>query len=261
MRTMLLDFALIVLPDLLCEKSHLVAEPSSRRYDRNARGVEVIRQASILVGKLPKQHNFIGQGSLDLGYAPNPSIENDVFQAAGDFGMRDDLHQTQRHFERVAQVVFFTEDFQLGGKIRIRGGCRIKHGESPCVGKSAVLYNFSSSRCGSVTAVVRAGLVVTHLVGSFRLLNKEQLRGFRFLLRYLLLCWRSFIVRFWGFSQIELNRAKQFAIQRTAIICRALLHSFKEPFRLWRETYTRCKHVSSLSAFCYHVNPQISGAI
>lgn len=259
MRTIGLDCLYIILLDLLCKKLHLVGEPSNCRYDCNARGVEVVRHAAILVGKRPTQYDFVGEGSSDLWYEPtNQNIENDVFQAVGDFETRDDRKQSQGHFKRVAQVVFLADKFQLCDKIRIGVGCRSKHGETPFVSKSAVLYNFSSSRCGEFTAVVRAGSVRKHLVGSFRLLNKDQLRGFRFLLHNLL----HFIMRFGRFLQIELKRSQHLSVQRAAIIFRALCQRVVDVFFIFREanSYSRV-HSGNISPLLRHVNPQFFGVI
>lgn len=254
------NIASIVLPYLLCEKSHLVGEPCTSRCDRNARGCEEIGQAAILVGKLPSQHDFISEGVLDLGYAPNPSIENDVLQTIGDFGTRDDLKQTQRHFERVAQVVLLAENFQFCDKIRIGVGRRIKHsGLLGCWIESAVsmIKYHQPFVVAPSQRLVRTGSVYQHAFSPFRLLN--SLRGFGFSLHYLLLSRLYFIVRLGRILEKVFYRAQDFVIERSVIIQCTLIECSMQIFCFVREAKCKLSHAVSVTANSRFVNPRFSG--
>lgn len=179
--------------------------------------------------------------------------------------LADSQNKVNRYFNGVTSPVGQANVLEFFNCFRI-WVVRIKHGGFLVLGEfrraNAIISNSLHIGCrGMLTAadgLVRAGSVFHHLIGSSH--NKKQLRGLAgFLLRHLLFGWLHFIPGFRRFLQVELNRSKDFTIERAVIFLRALFKYLVKRVVLNANGYF--DHAVVIAAFSGGVKPQLSGGV
>lgn len=209
-------------------------------------GEEIIRAGSgdqaLLIGGFPITDDIFGEHVAELN--------NQLGDQAGCRRVWQFHENAHDRFECIQLVggCYFGEPCDLLGELGIADiGDGIKHGESPVV-SNPPCYNSHSLRCANTTAVVRAGKVVAHLVGSISCGLFDDLFAFR-------LGRLHFVLRFGRILEIELNRAQDLAVQRAVIILRALFYSLMK--LVIRKSEVCGVHIASLVPLRYFVKPQI----